>query len=190
VKKSLSVLSVLCAALSLLTPSIASASTGRFWQCVTYAREISGIQIHGNAKTWWGQAAGKYDRGSTPREGAVMALPGYGKMRLGHVATVSKVIDNRNILLTHANWSRRGKIEYNVRAVDVSDSGDWSRVKIWYAGNGDLGTTSYPVYGFIYGSPVKREFRLDQPKQDRGPLLSDDVIRLASLEMSGAARSN
>jgi hypothetical protein len=38
----------------------------------------------------------------------------------------------------------------NVRAVDVSDKGDWSRAKIWYAANHDLGTTSYAASGFIY----------------------------------------
>jgi surface antigen len=156
---------------SLVAPTAAQAS--RYLQCVPYAREMSGIDIHGNAKTWWGQAAGVYERGSTPREGSVMNLPGYGKMRLGHVAMVSKVVNDREILLSHANWSRRGGIERNVRAVDVSDKGDWSRVKIWFAGIGDLGLTSYPVNGFIYPNAAKPrdQFRL-----------GEDVMQMARLE--------
>lgn len=119
-------------------------------QCVPYARALSGIDLFGNAKTWWAQAAGRYNRGNEPREGSVLALPGHGKMYNGHVAVVSRVINAREILLNHANWSRRGGIERNVKAIDVSPNGDWSRVKIWFSSNGALGTTSYPAFGFIY----------------------------------------
>jgi surface antigen len=179
--------SIMLSALLLMAPSTASASAVRFWQCVTYAREVSGIDIHGNAKTWWSQAAGKYQRGNTPREGAVLALPGSGRMRLGHVAMVSKVLNDREILLTHANWSRRGKIERNVRAIDVSDAGDWSRVRIWFASNGDLGTTRYPASGFIYANGTAKlpdaEMASIAPSVERAPFkLSKDVIQLAMLE--------
>jgi hypothetical protein len=49
----------------------------------------------------------------------------------------------------------RGGIERNVRAVDVSAAGDWSEVKVWFAPTGGLGTSVYPVNGFIYsgGAP-------------------------------------
>ena len=132
---------------TLLTVAPAQA---KFWQCVPYARMISGVDIHGNALTWWNQAAGKYERGSTPKKGAVLAFAPTSRMRLGHVATVSQVLSDREVLLTHANWSRRGRVETNVRAIDVSDAGDWSKVKVWYAPNGDLGTSTYPTHGFIY----------------------------------------
>ena len=128
----------------------ATPAMAQFWQCAPYAREISGIDIHGNANTWWSQAAGHYGRGHTPRVGAVLAFASSGRMKLGHVAMVSEVISDREVLLTHANWSRRGGIEHNVRAVDVSEAGDWSLVKVWYGPQGDLGTTSYPTKGFIY----------------------------------------
>ncbi|MFN7053646.1 MAG: hypothetical protein ACK4NH_16130, partial [Gemmobacter sp.] len=56
--------------------------------------------------------------------------------------------------LRHANWSpidgRRGQIEDDVRAVDVSEANDWSEVRVWYAPIGNLGTTAWPVNGFIY----------------------------------------
>ncbi len=141
---------------------------------------MSGIDIRGNAKTWWSQAAGRYQRGNTPKEGAVLTMPGFGKMWAGHVATVTKVLGGREILLTHANWSHRGGIERNVKAVDVSDKGDWSRVKIWFAGNGDLGTTSYPAFGFIYGdrAPQADTAIVAKPRFSLG----DDVLQLASLE--------
>ncbi len=122
----------------------------RYLQCAPFAREVSGIDIHGNANTWWGQAAGRYDRGQTPVAGAVMAFKAVRSMPVGHVAMVSRIVSDREVLLTHANWSRRGGIERDVRAVDVSPAGDWSQVRVWFAGNRDLGTTVYPLAGFIY----------------------------------------
>src|SRR3546814_10528313 len=82
-----------------------------------------------------------------PREGAVLAFASHGKMRLGHVAMVSKIVSDREVLLTHANWSRPGRVETDVRAVDVSPAGDWSEVKVWYGPIGDLGTSVYPKIG-------------------------------------------
>lgn len=128
----------------------ATAAQARYLQCAPFAREVSGIEIRGNANTWWGQAAGRYDRGVTPQVGAVMAFKAVRSMPVGHVAMVSKVVSAREVLLTHANWSRRGGIERDVRAVDVSENGDWSKVRVWFAQVGGLGTTSYPLAGFIY----------------------------------------
>ena len=149
---------VVCA---LMTAVPASA---QFWQCAPYAREISGVKIHGNANTWWGQAAGRYARGNTPRPGAVLAFASSARMRLGHVAMVSQVLNDREVLLTHANWSRRGGIERDVRAVDVSAAGDWSQVKVWYGPMGGLGTSANTAYGFIYAdgagdAPAPRDLR-------------------------------
>jgi surface antigen len=125
-----------------------------YLQCVPYARQVSGIEIYGDARTWWNQAEGRYKRGETPRVGAVMAFKPHGNMVLGHVAAVSKIIDSRTVLLRHANWSliggRRGQIENAVQAVDVSPDNDWSEVRVWYAPIHGLGTTHWPVEGFIY----------------------------------------
>jgi surface antigen len=86
----------------------------------------------------------------------VLSLRSSGRMRLGHVAMVSGVVSDREVTLTHANWSRRGGIERDVRAIDVSAAGDWSMVKVWFAANHDLGTSAYPANGFIYsnGAPT------------------------------------
>lgn len=136
-------------------------AAAQFWQCAPYARSISGVNIHGNANTWWAQAAGHYARGKAPKVGAVLSFQSSGRMRLGHVAMVSGIVSDREVRLTHANWSRRGGIERDVRAVDVSAAGDWSMVKVWYAANGDLGTTAYPADGFIYADGAPKGDALD-----------------------------
>jgi len=125
-------------------------ASAEFWQYAPYAREISGIDLYGNANTWWSQAAGRYDRGNAPRVGAVLAFKASHRMRVGHVAMVSRVVSDREVLLTHANWSRAGRVERDVRAVDVSPGNDWTMVKVWYAPQGGLGTSNYPTNGFIY----------------------------------------
>jgi surface antigen len=138
---------------ALLVAGLAAAaapSAAAHLQCAPYARAESGIAIHGNAGTWWGQAAGRYDRGDDPEVGSVMVMKPHGKMRIGHVATVSGIVSDREITVTHANWSRRGGVEKDVRVIDVSPEGDWSQVKVWYAAMGDVGATTYPTFGFIY----------------------------------------
>lgn len=179
-------IAIVAALAAFLVPAAAQARL----QCVPYARAVSGVEIRGNAKTWWGQAAGRYERGNEPRVGAVMAMPGIRKMPNGHVAMVSKIINDREVLLDHANWSRPGGIERGVRAVDVSANGDWSLVRVWHAGSGDLGITHYPVSGFIYGNRAQPEVTFAAVvKTNRGPLLSDEVIRLAALEANPPAGS-
>jgi len=136
-------------------------------QCVPYARRVSGIAIYGDAHTWWDQATDRYERGFRPRVGAVMALPPHGKMQLGHVAAVSRIIDARTILLRHANWSpidgARGQIENDVPAVDVSPNNDWSQVRVWFAPLQALGATHWPVQGFIYNRTPARLVRTSDP---------------------------
>ncbi len=129
-----------------------------YWQCVPFARLVSGIQIFGDAWTWWSQAAGKYQTGYVPKAGAVLCFRPTGRMRLGHVAVVSQVLTDRVIQITHANWSMidgsRGQVERNVTVVDVSPNGDWSLVKVWNDPSHNLGATTYPTYGFIYADPA------------------------------------
>ena len=119
-------------------------------QCVPYARQISGIELYGNAHTWWSQAEGRYERGHEPRAGAVLAFAASRAMPVGHVAMVSKVISDREVLLTHANWSYRGGIERDVRAIDVSPNNDWTDVRVWYGPIGGLGLRTNAAKGFIY----------------------------------------
>ena len=144
--------SLAAAAVMTLAPLGAIADT--YWQCVPFARLISGIQIFGDAYTWWKQAPGRYETGFAPKAGAVLCFKPTGKMTLGHVAVVTQVLTDRVIQITHANWSRiggtRGQIEKDVTVIDVSPSGDWSQVKVWYDPVRDLGSSTYPTHGFIY----------------------------------------
>jgi surface antigen len=144
--------SILAALVVAVTPSGAFAED--YWQCVAFARLVSGIQLFGDARTWWEQAAGRYPTGFTPKAGAVLCFKPTGRMRLGHVAVVSQVLTDRIIQISHANWSiiegERGHVEKNVTVIDVSPAGDWSQVKVWYDPSRDLGSTVYPTYGFIY----------------------------------------
>lgn len=136
----------------------AGAQAQDYWQCAAFARVFSGIQIFGDAWTWWQKASGHYAKGQTPQAGAVLVFRPTGAMKLGHVAVVSQVLTDRVIQVTHANWSlingTRGQIEQNVTVVDVSPQGDWSQVKVWFDPRRDLGTTTYPTYGFIYNRTV------------------------------------
>ena len=145
--------SIAAAAMISLLP-VSGAMADGYWQCVPFARLMSGIQIFGDARTWWSQAVGKYDVGFVPKTGAVLCFKPTGRMTLGHVAFVSQVLTDRVIQVTHANWSiiegDRGQIEQDVTVVDVSPAGDWSQVKVWYDPIRDLGTTVYPTNGFIY----------------------------------------
>lgn len=123
----------------------ATRTKGRLW-CVPFARDVSGVEIRGNARTWWAKAEGRYTRSKQPEIGAVMAFAASRAMPLGHVAVVSKVISDREILIDHANWDRN-RITTDQRVVDVSAKGDWSSVRV-ANGKGSLGRVN-PVHGFI-----------------------------------------
>lgn len=126
--------------------AMADRPRGRIW-CVPFARAVSGVELRGNAKTWWDQAKGRYHRSKEPRVGAVMAFAASGAMPKGHVAVVSKVIDERSVLVDQANWVRN-RITEDTLVVDVSARGDWSQVRV-ANGHGSFGRVN-PVKGFIH----------------------------------------
>lgn len=163
----------LSASLVFAAPAVnAEEKKSPYWQCVTFARSITGMQIFGDAWTWWEKATGKYEKGNAPKSGAVLVFQPQGKMSRGHVAVVSQVVTERIIQITHANWSpingTRGQVEKDVTVVDVSEKGDWSRVKVWYGPLKDVGSTVYPTYGFIYQAA--------QTGQDLGQSLVAQVL--------------
>lgn len=144
-------------------------------QCVPYARIVSGVNIRGDALTWWDQAAYRYQRGRAPRLGAVLAFRPSGPMTLGHVAVVSKLLDERRLLIRHANWSVPGAIEEDVPVIDVSEEGDWSEVRVWHSPTQKMGARTNPTFGFIY--PDKPDLRPFMPN----PALGTSV-RFAALD--------
>src|SRR5678816_724860 len=130
-------------------PDQAVVENGTPLQCVPYAREQSGIDIHGDAYTWWDKAAGKYPRGSLPEPGTVMVLHNYAGPTHGHLAVVRQVVSPREIRVDHANWLNDGSIYVNDPVQDVSDSNDWSVVRVFNLRAGAWGSRLYPVQGFI-----------------------------------------
>jgi surface antigen len=120
-------------------------------QCVPYARDHSQVKIHGDAYTWWDQAAGKYPRSGLPSQGSVMVLYDYAGPDRGHVAVVRDLISAREIRVDHANWLDDGSIYVNDPVEDVSSGNDWSLVRVFNLKTGAWGGKVYPVKGFIGG---------------------------------------
>jgi len=123
--------------------------------CVPYARQVSGITVAGNAWQWWDNAAGQYARGDRPEPGSVLNFRANGRMRLGHVAVVSRVVNEREIIVDQANWptgGMRGGVSHDVAVVDVSEANNWSAVRV-ALGDGERYGSVYPTYGFIYNRP-------------------------------------
>ncbi|WBO22778.1 CHAP domain-containing protein [Sphingomonas abietis] len=187
------VLGVIAAVTAVATPAVAQDSydgrIGAGLECVPYARQMSGIQIYGNAWTWWDQASARYQEGAAPKVGAVLVFRPKGVMKLGHVAVVSKIVSSRILMISHANWSRiggvRGQIEKDVTLVDVSAGNDWSEVRVWWRDNHGLGTTRYPVYGFIYGRDANSGEQIAHVSKDLASA-SPDIVG-AVIDSLGAA---
>lgn len=118
-------------------------------QCVPFAREEAGVEIYGDANTWWRQAAGRYERAQRPSEEAVIVLRGYANANRGHVGVVREVVSDRLIVIDHANWLNSGEITRNVPVRDVSPNNDWSQVQVWHVPGRHWGARTYSVQGFI-----------------------------------------
>jgi len=124
-----------------------------FLSCVPYARSVSGVQIFGDAWTWWKRADGKYPKGQTPQKGSVLTLQKTKSLPLGHVAVVVATSqDSRKLWVDHANWGdngdTRGKVHKRQPVLDVSKANDWSEVRFMNT-LGSFGRV-YAAHGFIY----------------------------------------
>ncbi len=133
----------------------ASALPAMAIQCVPYAREVSGIKLKGDAWQWWNAAAGQYERGRDPKDGAVLVFNRQGSMRYGHVSVVTRVINSRLVLVDHANWAPargtgRGAVTTAVPVVDMSPKNDWTQVRVWFNPASDFGSRVYRTEGFVY----------------------------------------
>ena len=117
-------------------------------QCVAFAKEDAGIEISGNARDWWYNAAGVYQRGERPEAGSVLSFKPNPRMPLGHVAVVSAIEDSRTIIIDQSHWNSRG-ITRDVEVKDVSENNDWSAVRVQLGRSADFGAI-YPTHGFIY----------------------------------------
>src|SRR5262245_49238171 len=132
--------------------SLRAFSSDDFVSCVPFARAVTGIDIRGDAWTWWDSAAGRYARGQRPVTGAILAFAGTRQLPLGHLSVVEQVVGPREIIVEHANWSStpawRGKVLTGQCIVDVSADNDWTSVRVQNH-LGSLGG-AYVTHGFIY----------------------------------------
>lgn len=119
-------------------------------QCAPFARRASGIEIYGNASTWWRQAAQRYARSSSPSPGSVLVMRGYRNPDRGHVAVVAELVSERLIRVDQANWLNGGEISVAVPVMDVSPNNDWSAVRVWHTPSGQWGARTYGASGFIH----------------------------------------
>ena len=123
----------------------------RVLQCVAFAKAASDVKLRGNAANWWQNADGVYARGTAPDVGSVLNFRANKRMRLGHVAVVTRILDSRTILIDQSHWNANG-ISRDVTVVDVSPNNDWSAVRVAIGHDGAFGSI-YPTYGFIYPRP-------------------------------------
>ena len=126
-------------------------------QCVPFARRESGVELYGDASTWWRQASDRYETTATPADGAVLVLHGYSTDNRGHVAVVTEVLSDRIIVVHHANWLNGGEITRDVPIMDVSEAGDWSEVRVWHVPGQHWGGRTYRVQGFILNLPAEAD---------------------------------
>jgi CHAP domain len=117
--------------------------------CVEYARLRSGLEIFGDAKTWWQHAENIYARFTQPAAEAVMVFSGSARIARGHVAVVTRIVSPREIRVDQANWRNHGEIDHNTPVLDVSAQNDWSKVRVWDMGSNQFGSRVYAIKGFI-----------------------------------------
>jgi surface antigen len=123
-------------------------------ECAPYAREVSGIELYGDAADWWEEAAGRYARTDRPRPGAVLVFARSSRLPHGHVSVVRAVRSAREITVTQANWVH-GRVASAEPVVDVSPGNDWTAVRVWWEPAGQLGSTVYPAFGFVTPEPPR-----------------------------------
>ena len=117
-------------------------------ECAPFARALTGVSLSGAAADWWWQAAGRYERSQRPQVGGLLVFRRSARLPSGHVAVVSRVFSRREILVTQANWVHH-RVSQDQPVEDVSEAGDWTRVRVWWPPAGQMGVTIYPALGFI-----------------------------------------
>ena len=141
-------LALLSACSNARQPSAGGTDFARVVECAPFAREMSGINLYGPAYSWWNAAAGRYPRQHQPIVGSVMVFERSSRLPSGHVSVVIAHTSAREIAVTHANWVRH-RVSSRQRVTDVSPANDWSLVQVFWPPSGTLGSSAYPVAGFI-----------------------------------------
>jgi surface antigen len=134
--------------LALPTPS----AFASFLNCVQYVRQVSPIEISGNAWMWWNNAKGRYNIGHRPAHNSVLVFQRTKAMPAGHVAVVRDILDRRTIRIEHANWAPRNGMKGRVSAElveDISTNNDWTSVRVMHKPSMSFGKP-YATNGFIH----------------------------------------
>lgn len=118
-------------------------------QCVAYVHAHSAFRIQANAHLWWARAAGIHARGKAPEVGSVLSFRSVRGMPLGHVALVSRVVDEREIEIDHNNWLGVGPVR-GASVIDVSPKNDWTAVRVANRPGARVYGRVYPTDGFIH----------------------------------------
>ena len=141
--------------------------------CAPFARALSGIQLKGSAADWWDEADGRYRRSGAPIIGSVLVLRRSGRLPDGHVAVVSGILGEREILVTQANWVHH-RVTEDQPVIDVSRDNDWSEIRVWWPPSSQMGITNYAAFGFL---------RPDRPtSHDQLIAATPRAIRLAAAQ--------
>ena len=89
-----------------------------------------------------------YGRSTRPVPGGVLVFRRSGRLSSGHVSVVDRLVSNREITVTQANWVHH-RVTRSDPVIDISAGNDWSEVHVWWAPSNTLGNTVYATYGFI-----------------------------------------
>lgn len=139
----------LCLTACILVSGTLAVSSAKAQMCVLYARSLTDFTIHGDAWTWWSQAAARYGRGHQPEIGSVLVFERTRSIPQGHVSVVSGVVNSREIRVDHSWLSGQG-LYRGMLVEDTSPRNDWTSVRVWDPATHSMGTHVYPTYGFIY----------------------------------------
>ncbi len=120
-------------------PNCTCYAFGRFW-------ELTGGTIPklswGNAEDWWGKTSDGYQRGQTPRLGAVICWrkgeAGYSTDGAGHVAIVEAINADGSIMTSESGYNSTKPFWTKTR----SNDGNWGQ------------SSAYTFQGFIYNPVV------------------------------------
>lgn len=122
----------------------------------------------GDGGTWWGHAD-NYQRGQTPKLGAVLCMSGgpVGTSGRGHVAVVEKIYSDGSILFSNSGYYRGddpqvwNNLYFYLRCASPDDNYQTGR-------HGWSGYGGYNIQGFIY-NPVDFDPEIDPGTPDPGP---------------------
>lgn len=126
----------------------------------------------GNAGTWWSNVSG-YEKGSTPRKGAVMCWSG-GYNNYGHVAFVEKV-NKKTVTLSQSNYVANST-GYEYSTFDLPHSG-------LFSGSG------LTFQGYIYVIPTTKKFSKRELRKstfninnyESGKLVNESIFTIETL---------